>query len=155
MTPIRVVKCVVAALGIVVALIAPRMAQCDEAVATSPESRPILPFHFVENVGQWADDVRFGLLRGPIAARFTDDAIRLDCGSSTRRHSVHLRFEGASREARVHGEAKQPGVYNFIKGANPSNWKTSAPAFGQLLYDDLYSGVDVRVRKGALGLAAC
>jgi hypothetical protein len=104
------------------------------------------PLDFVENQGQWDSSVKFTALKETKAARFERDAIRLypDAGKQT---AFGLVFEGAPKDATVVGEGKRSGYYNFFFGNDPAKWHSRVAAYASVLYDKLYEGVDVRVRK--------
>ncbi len=58
--------------------------------------------------------------------------------------AVWMRFADVGSEARI--EAHEPGEtrYNFFLGHDPARWQTEVPAFGELVYHDLWPGIDVR-----------
>ena len=63
-----------------------------------------------------------------------------------------LQFLGANQAVIVSGEERAPGNANYFRGANPANWKTDVPSYAQVVYRDLWHGVDLLVREknGAL-----
>lgn len=58
--------------------------------------------------------------------------------------SMHIRFIGSNRTARIVGGDKQPGVINDIRGNDPAKWHTNIPTFANLTYQALYPGIDLR-----------
>ncbi|HYP26782.1 MAG TPA: hypothetical protein VE262_08695 [Blastocatellia bacterium] len=105
-----------------------------------------LPLDFIENRGQWDSSVKFIASKGPVSARFAQDAINLWLGKD-RQASLSLTFEGASRGAVIEGESERGGYYNFFTGNDPARWRSRVAAYGSLLYRGLYGGVDMRVRE--------
>lgn len=57
--------------------------------------------------------------------------------------TVRLKFEGASRLARVEGTGKLRSTSNVLRGNDPANWRTSIPNYGRLEVRNLYRGVNV------------
>ena len=107
-----------------------------------------LPLDFVENRGQWGTSAKFVARKGPRAAAFERDAIRLFLGTE-QPISLGLTFEGASKEVTLAGEQKRSGFYNYFIGNDPSKWQSQVTAYSSVLYRGLYDGIDVRVREEA------
>ncbi len=109
---------------------------------------PVLPIDFIENKGQWEHGTRFVARGNSVSARFERDAIvlREPEGSAA---EVALVFEGANATARIAGETRRPGRYNFYSGSDPAAWQSNVPAWASVLYRGLYDGVDLRVREQA------
>ncbi len=85
--------------------------------------------------------------KGAVVASFETDAIRLRVGSE-RPSSVALTFDGAvNTDAQIIGEDRRSGYYNFFLGNDSTRWRSNVPAYGGVVYRDLYDGVDVRVRE--------
>ncbi|MCI0585843.1 MAG: hypothetical protein L0323_03265 [Planctomycetes bacterium] len=111
-----------------------------------------LPLAFVENRGQWDTSSKFVARRGAMTARIEKDALVLQL---TRREGddrldgvvVRLAFEGALETVALEGEGKQPGIYNFFLGNDPSKWRTEVPGYASVLVRGLQEGVDLRVRE--------
>ena len=66
--------------------------------------------------------------------------------------TLALRFLGHDRAARPEGASRAPGAVNYFNGADPSRWRTNVPHYRELVYRDLWHGIDLRVRQhgGAL-----
>jgi hypothetical protein len=107
-----------------------------------------LPIDFIENRGQWDRDTLF-VARGPsVSARFERGALVLrsqDLAST----EVRLAFENALATTTISGEAPRPGRYNFYVGADAAAWRTNVPAWSSIFYEQLYHGIDLRVRDQA------
>jgi hypothetical protein len=111
-----------------------------------------LPLAFVENQGQWETPARFVAREGAMTAGLEGDsiAIRFERRAAEDRVegvSVRLAFEGASPRARLRGEDCMPGAFNFFQGNDPAAWRSGVPAYASVLYEDLYEGIDLRVRE--------
>jgi hypothetical protein len=121
------------------------------AFASGGVDVPRLPLAFVENQGQWDPRAKFLARRGGMAAWIEKEGLTLQL---TRRDEderlegvvVRLAFEGALETVVLEGEGRQPGVYNFFLGNDPSKWRTEVPGYASVLYRGLQDGVDLRVR---------
>jgi hypothetical protein len=109
---------------------------------------------FIENAGQWDTPARFVGRAGSLTVRLQPDAILLQqadsvtgCGAL-----VRLAFEGARTGAALRGEDRQPGTFNFFIGDDHARWRSGLPGFSEVVYRDLYPGVDLRVRAGPAGV---
>ncbi len=59
-------------------------------------------------------------------------------------------FENGSASPKIEASAAEPGIYNYFIGNDPKNWRTRVLAYSQLLYHDVWPGIDVRfIVKGA------
>ena len=103
-----------------------------------------LAVDFVENRGQWSGDALFVAGLGRMAASLEPGGVRLRLGGQ-RSVDVSLVFEGSSKAARVIGEEKRRGVYNYFVGNDRGRWRSDVPSFGAVRYRGLYRGIDVRV----------
>jgi hypothetical protein len=103
---------------------------------------------FVENRGQWRTSDLFVARRGALIARLERSAIALGVRQgSTTMPQLRLSFEDAAPHARVAGAVRAEGTRNFFLGEDPARWFRDVPAFAQVVYQDLYPGVDVVVRN--------
>lgn len=51
--------------------------------------------------------------------------------------------EADSRKTRLVAERALPGVVNAFLGKDPQHWQVGLPTYGDLVYQDLYNGIDV------------
>jgi hypothetical protein len=100
-----------------------------------------LPLWFEPNLGQLPDGAGFGaralghsILLGPVGATLT-------YGPSAA-ETLTLELMGADERAEASALERQPGTVNHLKGAR-SQWVTGVPAFGRVVYEDVYPGIDV------------
>jgi len=111
-----------------------------------------LPLAFVENRGQTDPSVRF-YAQGPrYAFHFTRDAATFsfaDPHPATRGVVLRLRFVGASPRTALDGEERVPGDANYLRGNDPARWQTGVPRFAQVVYRELWPGVDLALRGDA------
>lgn len=64
---------------------------------------------------------------------------------------VGLTFRGANR-VRPEGRGKLDFPTHFLRGADPARWRRNVPSFREVVYPELYEGIDLVYRIGADGL---
>lgn len=67
---------------------------------------------------------------------------RLTAPAAKRTVSLSLRFLHANPHPRITGTERSPGLVSYFKGANPAMWHTGIAAFRQVVYHDLWPGID-------------
>lgn len=132
---------------------------------------PTSPVKFVQNQGQWPPNIRFMadlpggrvFLEGNRLAytfadvtdlhdRFFQRKVDRNTPLLVNSHGLHLEFEGALPSPRTHGEKQRPEKHNYFLGNEPDKWAGDVPTFDQVLYEDLYAGIDMRLYGGATTL---
>ncbi len=126
--------------------------------------------YFIENKGQVSQKVRY-YARGNPAVAFRDDGIMFVLsesrgglgrlrevveGNSERAMNIRsiaymVRFEGANEITPVGKEQVQFDI-NFFIGNDPSDWRVRVPGFREVIYEDLYDGIDLIYRQGEGGV---
>jgi hypothetical protein len=140
----------------------------DSTHNTFAQSTPIL---FVENIGQFEDEVRFQARVGDQTIWLTDDAIWITVfkaeeesavptiGSapsihrdkptfySRTGHGVHLKlsFIGANPHALLEPFDRQVSRFSYFMGSNKLDQYSGATAWGGVRYKDLYPGIDLQI----------
>ena len=111
--------------------------------AAEPAARPV---DFIVNRGQWDSRIAFAARYRSMTAvvEGTKLAIRSDADPSA---AIALAFEGASPAVMPEGEQPRATRYNFYLGSDAGRWRADVPAFGALVYRDLYPGVAVRLHE--------
>ncbi len=113
---------------------------------------------FVENVGQWPAEVRF--LRGGAAgaAWITEAGLVLDrrasaaeTGGAARACAVEIAVENGAEAPAFAGEALQPGLRNYLFGADPADWHTGAQAYERVRVAGAWPGIDLVWRASRAG----
>lgn len=56
---------------------------------------------------------------------------------------IRISFEGANESPEVMGQQQLGGVRHYFRGADPANWLTDVPQFGEVVFKDLYDGIDL------------
>jgi Beta-propeller repeat len=132
-----------------------------------------LPLTFVENRGQTDRRVRyyaqrrnFGLYFTPEEVVFSFDKPSPTSGSVGGRFGppvipaalsapqdqpstgvvLALRFLQANSRVALEAEERAPGEVSYFRGNDPARWQTGVPQYSQVVYRELWPGVDLRLR---------
>src|SRR5918996_575740 len=112
-----------------------------------------LPLAFVPNDGQTDALVRFSAQT--VGAHFhfteTEAVFAFDKVTPDQDRGVALRlgFQGANPGTRIEGQGLLTGKVNYLIGNDPNEWHTNLPTYGQVVYRDLWPGVDMVFRGDA------
>lgn len=132
---------------------------------------------FLQNRGQLDDTVLY-YASGPAVSIFlTREAIVLDVKEETERNdcsnqlcchsgalgstpaeaqrrgwSLWIEFAGGRPSPAVSGRDELPVRHNFFLGSDPSEWRTDVPSYEQVIYRELWWGIDLtlHLEQGAL-----
>ena len=103
---------------------------------------------FVENVGQFDDDVRF-LVYGSNQDQLwlTDNEVWLTKEGAEQGQAIAIRltFPGASAHPRLEPFGARETVFNYYHGNDPSRWYAEVPVWSGVRYVDLYPGVELEI----------
>jgi hypothetical protein len=109
---------------------------------------------FVENRGQTNARVRYYVQGDRYAFYVTRDELLL---SFLGRHDARgvtlaLRFLGRNPASAPVGVQREAGEVNYVRGSDPTRWRTKLRHFHQIVYHDLWPHIDLRLRQqgGAL-----
>ncbi len=130
----------------------------------------MLAHYFTENSGQVAnDDVRFYGGSDQMQVGFAESAVLLklvetppavarsvedldhSSGQEVRGVLLRISFEG-SNAVRPQGRVQLPHRSNYFLGSDPLQWRTGVRNFEEVIYSDLYEGIDLVYRWGRGGL---
>ncbi len=132
-----------------VAIAQPSRAKLEK---TAP-SAPI----FIENMGQFDPKVKFQVKVGSQLAWLTSEGIVFDAsrqasGGRTQSESRTVDrlvfsedFAGTQCCSKLEGKNPQPGVYNYFQSSDPKDWHTNVRSFSEVVYHDVWPGVDLRI----------
>jgi hypothetical protein len=107
---------------------------------------PRIPFGFVENRGETDAAVRFIANGDDMKAWFQTDGIVIQRGGA----SVREQFVGASRGAAIEAFDDTGASVNFLRGDDPTRWRTGLPLYGGIRYHEVWPGIDI-VYRGESG----
>jgi hypothetical protein len=108
-----------------------------------------LPLSFVPNTGQLDRRVRYSAQAGGASFYFTRKAAVIALAKGKKSVALHLAFLGANPEPRIEGRQLGTGRVNYLIGNDPAKWRTNVPTYGQVVYRDLWPGIDMLFRGGA------
>ncbi|MBM4258814.1 MAG: hypothetical protein FJ147_23295 [Deltaproteobacteria bacterium] len=107
-----------------------------------------LPLSFEANHGQTDPQVSF-LSHGPGYALFltaTEAVLTLNANSPVSPASptvVRMQVLGANLTPQVVGTEQLAGTVNYLRGNDPTLWRTNIPTYGKVHYHNVYSGIDL------------
>ena len=117
---------------------------------------------FVENKGQWPEQVLYRALipGGALFVErsaftyvlFSDSPLRHhghgrdshDHADEGKAHAYRVHFEGGSARFNQ-GTLAQPHFENHFIGSDPAHWGTGCGVFGEVMLDDIWPGIDLRI----------
>jgi len=108
---------------------------------------------FVQNVGQFPDEVGFVLLGAGHAAWVTRDALWLTLSDEHSGSSVRLTFPGCSSLARLEPFARVDTSVSYLTGSDPALWRQDVPVWGGARWRNLYPNLHLEITGSASGLA--
>ncbi|WP_301171998.1 SBBP repeat-containing protein [Brevibacillus nitrificans] len=103
--------------------------------------------YFVPNVGQREEHILYEWRGAEFGAYFSRDAVMLFLtakGQSGVRLDLH--FLGAERSQEPEGKKLLPGRIHYLKGRDPAQWHVDIPIFQEIVYPQLWPGVDLLFR---------
>lgn len=133
---------------------------------------------FIENRGQMDDDVLFYTSGERASVFFTRDRVVIDIREGLERTRdfagkcpegasigdqviepsgkgcvVYIHFENASPLVEVRPGKEAVEKYNYFVGPDPSKWRTDIPAHSEVVYRDIWPGIDLVYRQEGASLA--
>ncbi len=122
-----------------------------------------LPLAFVENKGQLDATVKY-VVRGPRGSIFftptevvfeirqreipgpkRSAAAEPETAVEEQRRGavVRVSFPGANTDPVVEGRKELPGKVNVLRGTDPTKWQTDLRSYAEVVYRDIYPGIDL------------
>jgi len=106
---------------------------------------------FVENGGQWDDDIRFAARTSFGHIAFADDRILFDLMPNAAGIDDTLPSAGSMVIMDFHGTGgvmpqgrdPLPTRTNIFHGTDPEGWGTNLRSYGKIVYEDLWEGIDL------------
>jgi gliding motility-associated-like protein len=123
---------------------------------------------FIQNKGQWQQDVLFraelpgGFLflkkqsmvyvlydAREVSAQHASKPLQEESSRVVpqviKAHGVEVQFAGSSPEVKLSQSSPDGSSYNYFIGNDSNRWGSQAGGFGEVLYKDLYPGIDFRI----------
>src|SRR3990172_7101754 len=119
-----------------------------------------LPPSFIENKGQTDSRVRYYAKTAYQTLWFTDEGIVFDLlrphnkdlnndldarPDSVDRLIFKQRLIGAGKDMKIDALVPQSGAYNYFIGNDPGKWRTGVRGYGEVIYAEVYPGIDLRL----------
>ncbi len=105
-----------------------------------------LPLGFIRNAGQLDRRVRYSARAGPASVFLTRREAVVALAEGRRGLALRLAFLGASPEATIAGANRGPGSVNYLVGNDPARWQTNLPTYEEVVYRNLWPGIDMALR---------
>src|SRR5262249_54447701 len=102
-----------------------------------------LPLVFEPNQGQTDSSVRF-LSRGNGYALFLKDSEAVLSIVRPSHAVVTMHLTGQNHTPKIDGLEPQPGVSNYFRGNDSTQWRQAVPHFSKVQYRDVYPGIDLQ-----------
>ena len=127
---------------------------CSFNLAKSPDAkvnveREMSAMHrpaFVENLGQWDQQVRYMAKTGNLNVWVKSNGLVYEFsdvkGDRTLRHAVEVAFVGSNPTMLAQGDNPLPAKSNYLIGRDKAQW-ASASSFGTSRITNLYAGIDL------------
>lgn len=106
---------------------------------------------FIENKGQWDNDILFRADMKNLAMAITSDGIIYDHYNLDNRHdkivrtghSFKMKFSNPQRYLNYKGIDQTKHIRNFFVGNDQSNWSKNVRSFEKVLISEIYNDVDI------------
>jgi len=121
------------------------------------EAHGKLPLLFIQNRGQIDSQVAYYVKTSGQTLYLTSEGIVFDLiryektGADDRtegkaaRLVFSLDFIGANSQPAIEGSVRDSVVVSYFIGNDPAKWRTDIPTYRELLYRDIYPGIDLRL----------
>lgn len=123
---------------------------------------------FIENKGQWPDQVAYQAELDGAVIWCERDAIVFDLFDAKAmaaahgdaryepprimpRHAVRMRFMSATDATSCRAESPLPGYHNFFLGNDPARWKSGVKGYGSITIEGVAPGCDAVLRANRSG----
>jgi hypothetical protein len=117
-------------------------ARADQT-ARHPGASEKLPLSFVPNRGQADPRSLYQAQGGGLSLFFGRRHVALAFNEGKRGAALDLRFIGANPDAQLVPGDRGKGVVNYVSGSDPAKRRVGLPTYGQLVYRDLWPGIDM------------
>ncbi|GAA4452823.1 hypothetical protein GCM10023189_16840 [Nibrella saemangeumensis] len=129
----------------------------------SLQAAPSRGIAFVENRGQWSADVLYRadlpggflyLKKNSLHYVFYDAQSLADrhagkpeayANASLRVHGVEMELAGSRPDSRIEGLHRSAIPVNYFLGNNPAKWAGNVPSYAEIIYHNVYPGIDLRL----------
>jgi hypothetical protein len=119
---------------------------------------------FIENRGQVHEAVRYYQRGSGANVYFTAQAVVLDlaapaesgAGAAPQGCAVYVRFAQGNPSPRVEARSPLATRYHYFLGGDPARWRAEVPCYAEVVYRDVWPGIDLvfRDQEGSLAYEA-
>ncbi len=104
-----------------------------------------IPLHFIENRGIYPEAVRYYVQGKEKTVFFTEEGITFALRGKQRDWVVKVDFVGRNPEVKLRGADRRAAVFSYFRGPEEA-WKTGLRSYGQVVYEELWPGIDLMYR---------
>ena len=119
----------------------------DISGSDNTEMYRLLSSGFIPNMGQYDPEVAYVLQYQRTTIFFTRTGLVLTHTSENDEGSsgdvIRQTFGGASSSTRITAQGERSGRVNYYVGNGSSEWLTGIPVYAEIVYNDLYPGIDL------------
>lgn len=126
--------------------ITPAMHSSADHHSAAKTAYATLPVGFVPNAGQMDARVRYAAQSGGGSFYFTNREAVFAFASKGEGLVLRLGFLGANSEPAIASQDVRSGTVNYLIGNDPERWHTNLPTYGEIVYRDLWPGIDMLFR---------
>jgi len=122
-----------------------------------------LPLLFIENKGQLDAEVRYYVQADGQTVYLTDDGMVFDliryrndvadmpdpADRQAERLVFSINFVGASESSTVQGRDRGKAAVNYFIGSDPEKWYSDITSYKEVVYQNVYPGIDLRLYDNA------
>jgi hypothetical protein len=116
----------------------------SQAVASAAYAK--LPLSFVPNMGQMDVRVHYSAQSGARSFYFATQEAVFSFTSKTKELVLRLAFLGGNPQTAITGRMPESGRVHYLIGNDPTKWHTDLPTYRELVYRDLWPGIDLLFR---------
>jgi hypothetical protein len=98
--------------------------------------------HFTENRGQWKDHILFLSQTSFGYAAFSRGSVFYYLVQEEKNHAIKIKFQN-SNEVHPVGQKDQGFDSNYFFGNDPSKWISEARSYKEVIYKDVWPGIDI------------
>lgn len=103
-----------------------------------------MPITFEKNVGQAPPSYQFLLRHSNLEALFSITGVDMILTDGNNRHTkIRLRLLGSRPGIAPEGRDILPTISNYLVGSDPSRWMQGIPNQAQVVYREIYSGIEL------------
>ena len=133
-------------------------------VAQEQSAQHAQPIKFIENKSQWADNILYRAEAGYSKIYLEQQQITFDLinaedmhaiehphaaaeksDGTIRHHAYRMVFKDANNNVKISRNKQSREYYNYLLGNDANNWVSYVYGFGEIQYNQLYNGIDLKL----------